>query len=161
MKASALRAPPITGVRADCDSQWRRVQAPSATSDSPGSTAGHVIRSFKKTMHLKQAIKKSKRQIIIGWTLSIIALIMLIMSCVLTLYYMTLGSNVFDKPFNQIALAIFQNTQFFGLKYLWKNVPVVYYPEIFTVKNLGFAAIVCLFVFGVVVRDSGISSRSA
>jgi len=107
-------------------------------------------------MHLRQAIKKSRRQITIGWTISIVALIILVMSCVLTLYYMTLSSNVFDKPFNQIALAIFQNTQFWGLKYLWKIVPVVYYPEIFTTKNLGFAVIVCLLIFGVVVRDSGI-----
>lgn len=111
---------------------------------------------LKKTMHLRQAIKKSRRQIITGWIISISALIILVMSCVLTLYYMTLGSNVFDKPLNQIALTIFQNTQFLGLKYLWKIVPVIYYPEIFTIKNLGFAAIICLLIFGVVMRDSGI-----
>ena len=40
IEGSALRAPPINAVRADCDSRCLRKQACSATCESRGSTAG-------------------------------------------------------------------------------------------------------------------------
>lgn len=55
---------------------------------------------------------------------------------------------------NQATVIIYQNTQF--LKILWEYAPTLYYPNIFVEGNLKFAAVVCAFLLGIIMRDSGI-----
>lgn len=59
-----------------------------------------------------------------------------------------------SKLLNQGVVFVYQKTQFLSL--LWEYAPELHYPEIFVEGNLKFAAVVCAFILGMVMRDSGI-----
>ncbi len=109
-------------------------------------------------MKLSEAIKKSRKQKILGWSISLFSLTLLLMSCAIYIYHMSENDNSVIKGIsallNQATIFIYQKTQL--LKILWEYAPTLYYPNIFVEGNLKFAAVVCAFLLGIIMRDSGI-----
>jgi hypothetical protein len=107
---------------------------------------------------LSDAIKKSNRQKAIGWIISLVSITLLLMSCALYLYRISENYNsIFKGVFallNEGVVFIYQKTQF--LSALWEYAPTLNYPNIFVEDNLKFAAVICTFVLGIIMRDSGI-----
>ena len=108
-------------------------------------------------MKLSDAIKKSKRQKIIGWAISLVSFVLLLMSFALYIYYSSKNdTSIFQalsRLLNQDVVFIYQKTQFLSL--LWEYAPELHYPDIFVEGNLKFAAVVCAFMLGIIMRDSG------
>ena len=109
-------------------------------------------------MKLSEAIKKSKRQKNIGWTISLVSFVLLLMSFALYIYHSSKNdTSIFQaisKLLNQGVVFIYQKTQFLSL--LWEYAPELHYPDIFVEANLKFAAVICAFMLGIVMRDSGV-----
>lgn len=59
-----------------------------------------------------------------------------------------------SKLLNLGVVFVYQKTQFLSL--LWEYAPELHYPEIFVEGNLKFAAVICAFILGMIMRDSGI-----
>ena len=109
-------------------------------------------------MKLSEAIKKSKRQQSTGWAISLISFVLLLMSFALYIYHSSKNdTSIFQaisKLLNQGVVFIYQKTQFVSL--LWEYAPELHYPEMFVEANLKFAAVVCAFMLGIIMRDSGV-----
>lgn len=108
-------------------------------------------------MKLSEAIKKARRQKIIGWIVSLTSLILLSMSVVLYIYrILKEDTSVFKSISESLVILInfiYQKTQFLSL--LWSFAPNIHYPNIFVEDNLKFAAVLCAFILGIIMKDSG------
>ena len=110
-------------------------------------------------MTLSEAIKKSKRQIFLGWVISSSSAVLLLMSLMLWLFEsLKNDTSSFLSILSQLVVAvivlIYEKTQF--LSVLWYFAPTFHYPNIFVEENLKFAAIVCAFILGIIMKGSGV-----
>ncbi len=106
---------------------------------------------------LSKAIKKARLQRFLGWFILLTSGTLILMSLLLSLYNTSINDTSAFKAISQgiatIIAIIYQKTQF--MKFMWQYAPPLHYPDIFTIHNLKFLAILSSLVIGGIMRDSG------
>lgn len=106
----------------------------------------------------KEAKQKANRQIIFGWIITLISFLWGVMGLLITLYSHLESDHSIFKPvglkINELISLLYQKTIF--MDFLWRNAPGLYFPDVFTQDNIPILAVFCAFIFGVVMKDSGL-----
>jgi hypothetical protein len=105
-------------------------------------------------LNLAEAYTKAKRNRLAGWIIGFSSLMLMFMSLAKQLYALTQGSSfpLFLLVRNAVVW-IYEKTSI--LSFLWRFAPTLSYPDIFVEMNWKFAALLCCFILGATLTDSG------
>lgn len=109
-------------------------------------------------MNIQEAQQKGKYHLTVGLILSCSAAVIIVMSCLLTIYNLAIHTNaVMLNPLmniiSNLVAKIYETTSW--LSWLWSLAPLISFPDLFVLDNLGIASILSIFTIGIVMRDSG------